>query len=110
MRSTTRFIAACWLAGASPAGAVGLEPAEGRAPLPPASVACLACHPSAGGVLSGPMATRTAEKRFARRAFGADGDRFFAQSCGGCHVAGEHECCHHAPRRGPHCHGSLAAR
>ena len=53
MRSTTRFIAACWLAGASLAAAE-----DGRAPLPPASVACLACHPSAAGVLSGPMATR----------------------------------------------------
>ena len=99
MRSTTRFIAACWLASASPAGAAGLAAEDGRAPLPPASVACLACHPSAEGVLSGPMATRAAEKRFARRAFGAEGDRFFAQSCTGCHVAGCDDC-----------HGAGAAR
>ena len=91
MRSTTRFIAACWLA-ASPAGADGLEPADARAPFPPAAVACLACHTSARGVLSGPMATRASEKRFARRAFGAEGDRFFAQSCAGCHVAGCDDC------------------
>jgi len=91
MRWTTRFIAACWLA-ASLAGAAGPEPVDGRAPLPPASVACLACHPSAAGVLSGPMATRAAEKAFARRAFGAEGDRFFAQSCTGCHVAGCDDC------------------
>ena len=100
MRSTTRSIAACWLAGASLAGAAGLEPEEGRAPLPPASVACLACHPSAGGVLSGPMATRVAEKQFARRAFGADGDRFFAQSCTGCHAAGCDDCHGRAPHAG----------
>jgi hypothetical protein len=95
MRSTTRFIAACWLAGASLAAAE-----DGRAPLPPAAGACLACHPSAGGVLSGPMATRAAEKRFARRAFGADGDRFFAQSCTGCHVAGCDDCHGAAPHKG----------
>ena len=63
-------------------------------------MACLACHPSAGGVLSGPMATRAAEKRFARRAFGADGDRFFAQSCTGCHVAGCDDCHGAAPHAG----------
>jgi len=95
MRSTTRFIAACWLATASLAAAEA-----GRAPLPPASVACLACHPSAGGVLSGPMATRVAEQRFARRAFGADGDRFFAQSCTGCHAAGCDDCHGRAPHAG----------
>ena len=100
MRSTTRFIAACWLASASPAGAAAPAAEDGRAPLPPASVACLACHPSAGGVLSGPMATRAAEKRFARRAFGADGDRFFAQSCTGCHVAGCDDCHGGAPHAG----------
>lgn len=100
MRSTTRFIAACWLASASPAVAAGLAAEGGRAPLPPASVACLACHPSAGGVLSGPMATRAAEKRFAHRAFGADGDRFFAQSCTGCHVAGCDDCHGRAPHKG----------
>ena len=100
MRSTTRFIAACWLLTASPAESAGLESEHGRAPLPPASVACLSCHPSAGGVLSGPMATRAAEKRFARRAFGAEGDRFFAQSCSGCHVAGCADCHGAAPHAG----------
>ena len=94
MRWTTRFIAACWLAaspaGARLAGAAGPEPE--RAPLPPASVACLRCHPSAGGVLRGPMATRAAERAFAQRAFGAEGERFFAQSCSGCHVAGCDDC------------------
>ena len=100
MHSTTRFIAACWLAGASPAGAAGLAPVEGRAPLPPASVACLACHASAGGVLWGPMATRAAEKRFAHRAFGAEGEAFFARSCTGCHVAGCDDCHGSAPHAG----------
>jgi len=80
MRSTTRFIAACWLAGASPAGAAGPGPEEGRAPLPPASVACLACHPSAGGVLSGQMDTRAAEKRLTRRTFD-DADNHFSAQC-----------------------------
>jgi hypothetical protein len=92
MRSTTRFIAACWLAGVSLGGAAGLEAEDGRAPLPPASVVCLACHPSAVGVLSGPMATRAAEKQFARRALGTESARFFAQSCTGCHVAGCDDC------------------
>jgi hypothetical protein len=100
MHWTTCFIAACWLASASPAGAAGLEPADGRAPLLPASAACLACHPSAAGVLSGPMATRAAEKAFARRAFGAEGDRFFAQSCTGCHMAGCDDCHGEAPHAG----------
>lgn len=92
MRWTTRCIAACWLLTASQAGAAGPGPEDGRAPLPPASLVCLSCHPSAVGVLSGPMATRAAEKRFARRAFGAEGDHFFAQSCSGCHVAGCDDC------------------
>ena len=46
------------------------------------------------------MATRAAEKRFARRAFGADGERFFAQSCTGCHVAGCDDCHGAAPHHG----------
>jgi hypothetical protein len=100
MRSTTPFIAACWLLAASPAGAAGLEPKPAPAPLAPASVACLACHPSAAGVLSGPMATRAAERAFAGRAFGAEGARFFAQSCSGCHVAGCDDCHGAAPHKG----------
>jgi hypothetical protein len=100
MRSTTPFIAACWLLTASPAGAAGLEPKPAPAPRAPASVACLSCHPSAGGVLSGPMATRAAERAFARRAFGADGERFFTQSCNGCHVAGCDDCHGATPHKG----------
>jgi hypothetical protein len=41
------------------------------------------------------MATRAAEKRFVSRAFGADGERFFAEACSGCHVVGCHDC--HGP-------------
>jgi hypothetical protein len=101
MRSTTRFIAACSLAGASLAGASGFAAEDARSPLPPASVACLRCHPSAEGVLTGAMATRAAEKRFARRAFGDEGDRFFARSCAGCHVAGCDDCHGARPHGGP---------
>lgn len=100
MRFRTRCIAGCWLAGASLAGAGSLGPQEGRAPIPPASVTCLSCHPSAAGVLTGPMATRAAEKAFAQRAFGAEGERFFAQSCSGCHVAGCDDCHGAAPHSG----------
>jgi hypothetical protein len=46
------------------------------------------------------MATRAAEKRFSRRAFGAEGDRFFARSCTGCHVAGCDDCHLAAPHAG----------
>jgi hypothetical protein len=100
MRSTTPYIAACWLLTASPAGAASLEPKPAPAPLAPASVACLSCHPSAGGVLSGPMATRAAERAFAKRAFGGDGERFFALSCSGCHVAGCDDCHGATPHKG----------
>jgi len=100
MRSTTRFIAACWLASASPVGRAGPAPAAEPAPVASAAAACLACHPSARGVLSGPMATRAAERRFCRRALGADGDRFFAQSCTGCHVRGCDDCHGAAPHSG----------
>jgi hypothetical protein len=47
------------------------------------------------------MATRAREAAFARRAFGADGDRFFAESCGGCHVTSCSDC--HG--FGPHLNG-----
>ena len=101
MRSRTRCIAACWLAASLAGGLVApaaagraAAPSSDRAPLPPASLACLSCHPSAGGVLSGPMATRAAERAFAGRALGsaAEGGRFFAESCSGCHVAGCDDC------------------
>lgn len=110
MRSTTRFIAACWLLTASQAGAAGPDPRDGRAPFPPASVACLRCHPSAEGVLSGPMATRAAEKRFARRAFGAEGDRFFAEACSGCHVAGCDDCHGASPHAGARLENAACTR
>jgi hypothetical protein len=98
MRSTTLFIAACWLAAASPAG----PPAAAReaGPAPVAAPACLGCHPATGGVLAGPMATRAAERSFARRALGAEGERFFAQSCSGCHVRGCDDCHGAAPHAG----------
>jgi hypothetical protein len=39
------------------------------------------------------MAMRSGERAFARRAFGAEeGDRFFAESCSGCHVRGCDDC------------------
>jgi hypothetical protein len=43
-------------------------------------------------MLSGPMTTREGERAFARRAFGAEGDRFFDASCSGCHVTGCGDC------------------
>jgi hypothetical protein len=100
MRSTTPCIAACWLLTASPLRAASPEPVPAPAAPPPASVACLSCHPSAGGVLSGPMATRAAERAFAGRAFGAEGERFFAQACSGCHVAGCDDCHGATPHTG----------
>jgi hypothetical protein len=38
------------------------------------------------------MGTREKELAFARRAFGTGGDRFFAESCGGCHVSSCSDC------------------
>jgi Cytochrome c3 len=99
MRSTMRFIAVCWLAGASPAGLAAPRPAAEPVSAPGAA-ACLVCHPSARGVLSGPMATRAAERGFCRRAFGASGERFFAQSCTGCHVKSCDDCHGASPHRG----------
>ena len=55
MRSKTPFIAVCWLLTASPAGAAGLEPKAAWPVLPSVPA----------GVLSGPMATRAAERAFA---------------------------------------------
>jgi hypothetical protein len=112
MRSKTHCIAGCWrTASLAAAVAVSFVPAirasaaapasaAGRAPVAPASSACLSCHPSAAGVLSGPMATRAAEKAFAHRAFGASGERFFAESCSGCHVSGCDDCHGRAPHAG----------
>jgi hypothetical protein len=103
LRWTTRFIAACWLAGASPAGLAGSAPEAAPAPATVSGVEaadCLACHPSAAGVLHGPMATRARERQFCRRALGTDGDRFFAQSCTGCHVKSCDDCHGASPHRG----------
>ena len=88
---TTLFIAGCWLIAASTVGPVPTQPPS--ADPGTASRACLACHDGAAQVLSGIMATRSGERAFARRAFGAeDGDRFFAESCAGCHVTGCADC------------------
>jgi hypothetical protein len=48
------------------------------------------------------MATRRGERAFAARAFGAHGERFFAQSCTGCHVSTCADC--HGPA--PHAAGA----
>lgn len=92
-----RRIAALWLACASalalalfsappPAAAVAAAPAS-------ASTACLTCHASAAGALTGSMATRADERAFAIRAFGpVEGPRFFEQSCSGCHVTACADC------------------
>lgn len=87
-RWTIGFIAACWLLAVSPgdsARAAGVDRSG-------ASERCASCHRSASGVLAGPMATRQAERAFARRAFGAEGESFFASSCTGCHVSSCNDC------------------
>jgi hypothetical protein len=100
MRWTTLCIAACWLLGAEPAAAAA-TPVTTPLTVPatcsvchalPPEAACTACHAAQAGVLAGPMATRERERSFARRAFGAEGDRFFAASCGGCHVSSCRDC------------------
>jgi hypothetical protein len=86
MRWTTRLHRRLLAGGASPAGPPAPRP--GRRGGPGRGARRLPrLPPSAGGVLAGPMATRAAERSFARRALGAEGERFFAQSCSGCHVA-----------------------
>ena len=99
MRSTTLFIAACWLLTASPAGAAGLEPRAGAAPaglgglpvLPPVrAAACSRARwrraPPSGRSRSAPSAP--------------EGERFFAQSCSGCHVTACGDCHGAAPHAG----------
>jgi len=84
-------ILACWLACASPVrqAAASPHPEQG----PGVTAWCVSCHEDARAVLAGPMATRADEVAFARRAFGtAGGDRFFAESCSGCHVTGCADC------------------
>ena len=89
VRWTTHCIVACSLLSASLAAAAPSAPAPA---VGPAAEACLRCHAPARGILSGPMATRAGERAFARRAFGAEGERFFAESCSGCHVSGCSDC------------------
>jgi hypothetical protein len=115
MRWTTLFTAACSLAAAS--AAVGVLAPDRRAvardeavsaPAPASAGAagdCLGCHPSAAPMLATAMTTRAAERGFCRRALGAEGgERFFAQSCTGCHVDGCADCHGAAP------HASASAR
>ena len=117
MRWKTLFTAACSLAAASAAvgarapatggPARGGASASGRAtvaavaatpaPATPEARACLACHPSAAAMLATPMSTHAGERAFCRRAMGRDGERFFAQSCTGCHVSGCADCHGGAP-------------
>lgn len=91
LRFKTFFIAACSLLAGS-AGFLALRPAAPARAEASEDAACLTCHEGADAVLKGPMATRAREAAFARRAFGADGDRFFAESCGGCHVTSCSDC------------------
>lgn len=102
MRWTIRFIVACSLLLADAAAAA--PPAK---PAAAASLArhqryreaqCVSCHRAAQGVLTGVMGTRRREREFAHRAFGRDGEKFFAASCTGCHVT-----------RCADCHGAGAA-
>ncbi len=98
MRWTTRSIAACWLFASAGAacgprgGAASPEPITPPSAPSPVVSRCLECHPSSASLLQGPMATREAERAFVRRAFGEEGDRFFAQSCAACHVASCEDC------------------
>ena len=94
MRWTTLCIAACWLLGADPAPATPATPTAARAAVRalPADLACLTCHPSQAAVLAGPMATRAAERAFACRALGREGESFFSAACAGCHVSGCRDC------------------
>jgi len=87
----TLVIAVCSLLAAS-VGLLASRPATPAKAGAAADAACLECHDGADAVLTGHMATRAREAAFARRAFGADGDRFFAESCGGCHVASCSDC------------------
>ena len=97
-RCTTTFIAACWLLAASAGLAAPPESAPGQPGDPRNGGDCLACHPAARPALAGPMSTRDAERRFVCRAFGhEEGDRFFARSCGGCHVSSCRDCHGDAP-------------
>ncbi len=109
MRWTTVCIAACWLlaAEAAPAAPCGAPatPGSGAAAAAralPQDYSCLTCHPAQGDVLAGPMATRTAEREFACRAFGPkEGPAFFKAACVGCHVTGCRDCHDEQPHAVP---------
>lgn len=60
---------------------------EVRRPSAGSATGCTGCHPGFAGVLHGPMATRQAERAFARQAFGRFDSRFFEKNCNGCHLA-----------------------
>ena len=98
MRSTTLYIAACWLLGSSALRPAFASPGSVETG-PASSAACLRCHEPARGVFAGPMATRSSEREFARRAFGAESDHFFAGACEGCHVAVCADCHGEDPHR-----------
>ena len=85
-------IAVCWLLAASHAGRQPVAAAAVGPQFDAPTMACLVCHAASKGVLSGQMATRAPERAFAERAFGAQGARFFSDSCGGCHVSGCRDC------------------
>ena len=98
LRFKTLFTAACLLLLGS-AGRFGLRPVVPANAGAAAEVRCVACHAGAGGVLKGPMATRSREAAFARRALGSESERFFAESCGGCHVTSCADCHGLGPNR-----------
>ena len=89
-RWTILCIVGCWLIVVSPVGRTAVAPAAGGPTA--ASRECLRCHESEGKILTSLMASRSGERAFARRALGEEGDRFFAEACGGCHVAGCADC------------------
>jgi hypothetical protein len=96
------FTLVCWLLVTSQTGPAA-TPAE-RPRVANDVEACLQCHAGARGIMSGPMSSRAAERRFADRAFGPHGAEFFEGSCGGCHVSTCRDC------HGEQAHGSGAPK
>jgi hypothetical protein len=86
------FIVVCCLVVASATAMRGSAAAAATPVNEPGVDNCVACHRAQAAVLSGTMATRPGERAFANRAFGTNGDRFFNESCGGCHVTGCRDC------------------
>ena len=98
MRWTTPFIVGCLLLGVS--GGQRAAPRAGlqvSRPAPLSAEDCLRCHPSATGVMRGPMSSRAGERAFAHRAFGDRGHAVFDDACGGCHVSACRDCHGSAP-------------